>query len=374
MIPSDPSQYPRRVLIAVVGLAPQVVTETLFALVVQRALPFLPTRVRLITTGLGAERIDRLLLDRDAGAFDAFATEYARGLAAILRESVVDVLTTAEGNALGDIADAASAARAADRIVAIVRGETADPEAAIWASIAGGRKTMGFLLGYAMSLFGRHQDRLSHVLVDPAFEDNPEFFFPPRRPRQIVSSRDGRRLDTGDARIVLSDVPFLRLRDGLPRRLLEGRSGFAETINEAQAALEPATMTFLVDRLSVRCRDKVIRMTPVDFAFLLWLAHRRLKGTPHGGAVNWRSGSAFEFLELHGRIAHRTPQAARVRSTLRHGIPKEWFEQRVTRINKLFVDALGLAAGPYVLRKSGGRPVTSYGLSPDLAAVRIVET
>lgn len=373
-MPSDPSHYPRRVLIAVVGLAPQVVTETLFALVVRRVPAFLPTRIRLITTRLGAERIDHLLLDRGSGAFGAFATEYENGLARVLRDSIVDVMVDTAGVALGDIADAAAATRAADRIAAIVREETADPEAAIWASIAGGRKTMGFLLGYAMSLFGRPQDRLSHVLVDAAFEDNPQFFFPSREPRHIVSSLDGRLLDTRDARIVLSDVPFLRLRDGLPRRLLSGRTGFAETISEAQAALEPAAMTLVVSELSVRCGDKVIVMTPVDFAFLLWLAHRRLRGASNGGAVNWRSGSSAEFLDIHARIAHRTPQAARVRSTLRDGIPKEWFEQRVTRINKLFVDALGLAAGPYVLRKSGARPVTSYGLSPDLAAVRIVET
>jgi CRISPR-associated protein (TIGR02584 family) len=33
-------------------------------------------------------------------------------------------------------------------------------------SIAGGRKTMGFYAGYALSLYGRAQDRMSHVLVE----------------------------------------------------------------------------------------------------------------------------------------------------------------------------------------------------------------
>jgi CRISPR-associated protein (TIGR02584 family) len=59
-----------------------------------------------------------------------------------------------------------------------VRELTADPDCAIHASIAGGRKTMGFYLGYALSLFGRPQDRLSHVLVSSPFESNQNFFYP----------------------------------------------------------------------------------------------------------------------------------------------------------------------------------------------------
>ncbi|MBF4102237.1 hypothetical protein INT80_01850 [Gallibacterium anatis] len=37
-------------------------------------------------------------------------------------------------------------------------------------SIAGGRKTMGFFAGYALSLYGRAQDSLSHVLVSAEYE------------------------------------------------------------------------------------------------------------------------------------------------------------------------------------------------------------
>ena len=52
-----------------------------------------------------------------------------------------------------------------DFIIAKVAELTSDPKTCIHASIAGGRKTMTFYLGYAMSLFGRIQDELSHVLV-----------------------------------------------------------------------------------------------------------------------------------------------------------------------------------------------------------------
>jgi hypothetical protein len=233
---------------------------------------------------------------------------------------------------------------------------------------------MGFLLGYAMSLFGRRQDRLSHVLVSAPFEDHPGFFFPPRKPRVIFAQRDNRPVRTDDARISLAEIPFLRLREGLPRRLLEGKAGFAATIAEAQSAIEPAKMTLLVDEACVVCGETRVRMPPVDFAFLLWLARRRLAGAPDGGAMNWRNARASDFLREHSRVARGAAQAGRVHAALKLGIPKEWFEQRITRINKLFEDALGLAAGAYMIRKSGARPSTSHGLPADLATVTIMET
>lgn len=49
-------------------------------------------------------------------------------------------------------------------------------------NLAGGRKSMGFYIGYALSLFGRGQDRMSHILVEEAFETHPEFFYPPKKP------------------------------------------------------------------------------------------------------------------------------------------------------------------------------------------------
>lgn len=41
-----PHTYPRRILVAVTGLSPQVVTETLYALAVAADLPFVPTDIK----------------------------------------------------------------------------------------------------------------------------------------------------------------------------------------------------------------------------------------------------------------------------------------------------------------------------------------
>ena len=64
---------------------------------------------------------------------------------------------------------------------------TLDDDTQLMVSIAGGRKTMGYYAGYALTLFGRHQDQLSHVLVSEEFEGNRDFFFPTRQTEIVYS-------------------------------------------------------------------------------------------------------------------------------------------------------------------------------------------
>jgi CRISPR-associated protein (TIGR02584 family) len=368
----DPSAFPRRLLLAVVGLTPQVVTETLYALACLRRPAFLPTALHLVTTGEGAERIGLQLLEPESGAFSAFAADFAPSVAEILRATTVHVIESEDGMSLADIASAEDGMRAADRIVELVRLATADAATAVWASIAGGRKTMGFLLGYALSLYGRPQDRLSHVLVNPPFQDHPGFFYPPPKPRILYVAPGNRPVRTDAARIVLTDIPFVRLRSGLPEGLLQGRASFTETVAEAQEALGPPSLVIDPERRQLLCRGRAVKLPPADFAFFLWLARRRLRDLPGGGGAHWREPLAQEYLAVYGSLpgisaGHRD----RVGAALAQGFTKEWFEQRVSRINKLVDVALGLLALPYRIVPCGDRPLTRYGLSPDLRTITI---
>ncbi|MBP8284794.1 MAG: hypothetical protein KAX46_12935 [Chromatiaceae bacterium] len=49
------ADLPRRILLAVTGLTPQVVTETLYALACRTEPRWVPHEVHLITTALGAD-------------------------------------------------------------------------------------------------------------------------------------------------------------------------------------------------------------------------------------------------------------------------------------------------------------------------------
>jgi len=152
--PRVPSSYPRRILLAVTGLSPQVVTETLHALAVTQSPAFVPTDIYLITTREGAERARLALLSEEPGWFHRLCRDF--GLPEIrFNARHIHVLTTANGVDLDDIRTLEDNRRAADFITEQVRALTVDPNTALHVSIAGGRKTMGFYLGYALSLYGR---------------------------------------------------------------------------------------------------------------------------------------------------------------------------------------------------------------------------
>ncbi len=146
-----PSGYPQRILLAVAGLSPQVITETVFCLAVHRQPAFISTQIRLITSREGAERARLSLLSKDPGWFARL--RYEHHLPPIrFDESCICVVRDQSGNPIEDFRSEAHNRTAADEITALVRELTADMDCALHASIAGGRKSLGFYLGYTLSL------------------------------------------------------------------------------------------------------------------------------------------------------------------------------------------------------------------------------
>jgi CRISPR-associated protein (TIGR02584 family) len=221
---SDPCGFRRRILLAVTGLSPQIVTETLYALAVQQQPPFMPTEIHLITTQEGANRARLSLLSESPGGFHGLRKDYNLPEIAF-PESNIHVLTGADGEPLEDIRTPEENLRAADFITEIVRQLTVDTESAVHVSMAGGRKTMGFFVAYALTLFGRPQDRLSHVLVSPPFESSYQFFYPTPYTK-VIEVGANKLADTAMAEVTLADIPFVSLRHGLPEDLQEGRASY----------------------------------------------------------------------------------------------------------------------------------------------------
>lgn len=268
----DPeSRYWRRVLVCVTGLTPQVVTETVFALSTREP-AWQPTEVHVLTTVTGAAHSRSLLLPGGQGQFTRLCEEY--GFAGIeFDESKVHVLAGPDGLPLDDIRSPSDNMAMADAILAKIAEFAADPDCALHVSLAGGRKSMGFFAGYALSLYGRPQDRLSHVLVSSGFETNPEFFYPPRTPRTLTG-RNGEQLSTADARVDLAEIPFVRLRDRLPSELLSG-GRFADAVAAAQRLESPRLVISLGER-RVICGGEEIPLSPVNFAIYAWHVQRTL--------------------------------------------------------------------------------------------------
>jgi len=354
-------------LLCVSGLSPQVVTETLYALAVKEDPPFVPHEIHLLTTNEGARSAMLGLLDEHEGHFRHLCLEYGIDAAAIrFGPDTIHLIRDPAGQALDDIRTEQDNMTAADTITALVRRLMADPHCRVHASIAGGRKTMGFFLAYAMSLFGRPQDRISHVLVSPPFEGHPDFYYPPRKPVLLKTPHEHRLFSTADARITLADIPFVRLRDGLPRALREGVSSFSETIVEAQRAMLPVMLVIDLKTRTVTAGGHSFQLSLADFATYSWFALRRANGEE---PVRWTDpGLAESFVSHYERVAGKdVGNAERVRHALKGGMSEEYLEQRKSKTNRALRKCLGeLAAGPYLIGSFGQKPLCRSGLTlPD---------
>ena len=327
---TDPASYPRRVLLAVTGLTPQIVTETLWALAVKDASGWLPTEVRIITTRQGAEKAERMSLSEE---LRRLCVDYR--LPAITFDAKnIQVIRGPDGMPLDDIVSEADNTAIADFITEEVRALTADPQASLHVSIAGGRKTMGFYIGYALSLFGREQDRLSHVL-SPSLEAQPQVFYP--APHQ-------------GSPVYLGDIPFVRLRYGLPeRRLYEERARFSEIVAEAQKAvplalhLEPATRT-------VTAGGETVVLEPAQFAFYWMMAERCTAG--RGGLLRTDRATRDELLGYYGRLVNVASRVYERTERAYRGFDTDNFDQAKTKVNRALRRVLGgRRALPYLIGK-----------------------
>ncbi len=209
-------------LVAVVGNTPQVMTETFWALY-DGKVPI--DEVYVITTTVGQKTCQKRLLDE--GRFEKMLLDYniAPNTVAFGPDHIY-VFEDAEGNFLDDIRTSEDNRIARDGIFQLIETLTHDDQVALHCSLAGGRKSMGFILGAAIHFFGRPQDRLYHVLVSmPEIErSDASYYYPPEKPEPIMvfnrsTGREeplivnGQKVMSDAVSIELADVPFCRLRD-----------------------------------------------------------------------------------------------------------------------------------------------------------------
>ncbi len=358
--PHHPERWPRRILLAVTGLSPQVVTETLYALVVRREPPFVPTEIVLITTRKGAEHVRLDLLSQDPGWFQRLRRDYDLPEIAF-DDHCIHIIPDAAGRPADDIRTPADNEAAADFIAETVRSLTTDPDSALHVSIAGGRKTMGYYLGYALSLFGRPQDRLSHVLVTPPFESHPQFFYPSPDQRIIHSlDRHSTPLDCSRAEVTLAEIPFVSLRHGFDDRLLQGKIRFSEAVAAARRAL--GTPKLVIDQTGrrIRARSVIVDLPPRELAFYSVFARRAQNSQPAIAAPPKEVGDsdwARWFIDEYRLIkSHELETNDRTLEALKKGMDGDYFSNTKSRLHKKLKKELGATAGNYLIDDGGTRP------------------
>lgn len=278
--------YNRKILLSVTGMSPAVVTETLYALVTEKG--FIPTEIQVITTEQGKNKLLQTLLGiqggrkESKGALQEFIEDYGEqyGFSSIhFDENCVKIIEDASGQNLPDIRTPEENEYAANSIVQLVGELCQDENSQLHVSIAGGRKTMGFFMGYALSLYGREQDSLSHVLVDAQYENLPSFYYP-KPYSYLINDRDGKEIDAKDGKVMLAEIPWVRLGLGVPEDLKQQSISYSESVKNAQALLDKPSIRFLepMQRFEVVFGNKKIKLSPRGYSLLLSICIAKKNG------------------------------------------------------------------------------------------------
>jgi CRISPR-associated protein (TIGR02584 family) len=230
------SEMAPNILIITLGNTPQVVTETLWALVRVQKPPFRPDRIILATTLKGRQDCQVTLLGSEGKLIELCAV-----LEIQVPEVEIAVPRFADGSECADIRTEAEAIAFGDLMVQLLR-RCGRGARRVHVSLAGGRKTMSYFAGAALSYMGQPGDELSHVLVEPASLESgkSDFWWP-----------DETRFP--GARVDMARIPFWPMAEEIAAELFDdGHVGFAEIVRRREAASRAGL-------LEVDCRDRVVR-------------------------------------------------------------------------------------------------------------------
>jgi CRISPR-associated protein (TIGR02584 family) len=365
----------KKILLCVTGLSPQVVTETLFALCVDKQQAWIPDEIWLITTKRGADNAKLMLLSDQPGWFHRLCKDWSLPPIAF-DASHICILQDHSGNLLDDIRDDQDNQRAADGIADLVRRMTEDEHTEIHASIAGGRKTMGFFMGYAMSLWGRPQDKLSHVLISAPFESRPEFFYPTPTPHVIPARSPGQDpLDASTAKVWLGDIPFVRLRGLLPSSITQQNSGFAQAVAAANQALDQIDLTIDIAQSCVNINQQRIALPPMQIGLLCLLAWRCQHQLPplpapskEGDDPEWKQQARQTLRLAIGDMHIPDSLDARLNDQKAMG---DTFSQQLSKMEKTLRNSGALPLSGLIARENIGTRGRQQGYRLNLQAERV---
>ena len=369
----------KTVLLAVCGLSPQVITETLYALHQQGRQV---DAVRVLTTRQGKDACIAGLFRCGDGAFNAFLKDFppaGEGIDFTPRHILVP--RNENGAEIDDITSEEESERflrlCADQAFAL----TADPRCQVIFSIAGGRKTMGGSLATAAQCYARPQDRIYHVLVKPAaFECCRDFWYPPREPVLVeVRGADGKTcfMKSSEAEITLVPMPFFSLRNHLTPEMLQQPESPAALMLSLVREEKPELVIDLREK-KLSWKGKECDLKPSLLALYAFLALH--KQDAECGKTNCRGCDGCyltipnilkrqeTITRLYLRMSTREPGKSGICA-----LEEDYLQQYRAKINKAIAAAFGdHEARRLHIESVGQRLDTRYGIPLDRERIRVV--
>ncbi len=244
------------ILLAISGLTPQIVTETFFALSVQKKIKI--DEIYVITTQLGK----KVLEGKTSSPAISLNTElknlckdYNLPIPKFTFKRNV-IVATEETTKLYDVKTDRDNVLFPNKAAEIFSKLTTDANTALHVSLSGGRKSMSAHLALVLSLFARSQDKLYHVLTEEKFESKN---FYPKSAEEIAA-------------LVLAEIPFVRLRSLNSPYLKKGKK-YYDIVLATQRRLSFLTnnqkLILELKKRVLRYGENSIRLTPKEIALYI---------------------------------------------------------------------------------------------------------
>jgi len=263
----------KNILICASGLTPQIVTETFYCLTVQKKIKI--NELYVLTTKRGREVIlgnDKSLHTPNTLLKDELKNLcYRYKIKMPLFENDDKYIITAkeESLELSDIRTDKHNVLFPNKVCEFISKLSSDPQNMLYCSISGGRKTMGVHLAFALSLFGRENDKLLHVLTSE--ENGFKGFYP-------INKKEDKALE-------LSEIPFVRLRSVAlikDETKNSAKLKYADIVKLTQDQLHKISdkrrLILKVNQKEITYGDNTIKFEPLEFAIYYKFAEQKLEG------------------------------------------------------------------------------------------------
>jgi len=365
------------ILLAIAGLSPQVITETLYALHQEG------TRIdeiHVIATRIGCDRLNASLFTPIDGKFHAYLKEYCINPNSInFSPHTIHVLRDETGNPLNDIAGEEDNEILLKMCLELTHDFTRSEKDTLYFSIAGGRKTMSACLMVAAQMYGRPQDRIYHVLVSPEFESHEEFFYPPVKP-VLLQLRDaqGQRIfkETSYAKVTLVPIPFISVR----KSITDQRTGRVKTPEQLMRFLIKEKSHSLVVNLQqgkVIYKKKELKMMPSRLALYAFFIRRKLQCIKQQAGCRDCTDCYVDFQQISNEQQSITEFYKHLGGSAENkgicALEKDSLRAYVSKIRQDIQKSFGATAAEQLgVESVGKRPDTLYGIKMERRKMRLI--
>jgi len=336
----------KNILICVSGLTPQIITETLYCLSVQKKIQI--DELYVFTTAKGRDVIlglDEFYNKREKDPYPPLMDEIKRMCAKYMKIKLpkFDInhikVATDLSIELNDIRNDKANKLFPNTLCEFMNEKSKDTNNNMYCSISGGRKSMSVDMAFALSLFGRENDKLLHVLT----HKNQEFkhFFPETKNQE--------------KELELAELPYVRLRSIIGRETKNksfDKMKYTDIVDFTQKELKLA----FTDKMQINSNDIILgeyepfRLEPAEMKLYKFILEAKTNGE--------ESVTVEEILK-----------------NCSHIFSKKGIIEKVTKIKKKFekntdikdIDLIGkfIIQGPAVFGTS------SYGILADKSKFRI---